>query len=67
MNFDSYEVNEDYEGEEMLDVDFNGNDDLAIDYFSALNYYAEMLSEEDFDNLDTEKVLNGSIKVGGIN
>ena len=33
------------ESEEMLEVDFGGNDDLAIEY------YADMMVDEDIDNL----------------
>jgi hypothetical protein len=40
----SYEV-EEVEEEETLECDFDGNDDLAIQYF------ADMMSEEDFENV----------------
>jgi hypothetical protein len=49
MGIDSYDL---IEGEEMAEMDFGGDDDKAIDYYSK--YYSDIMTDEDIEDLEIQ-------------
>ena len=49
MGIDSYDL---IEGEEMVEMDFGGDDDKAIDYYSK--YYSDIMTDEDIEDLEIQ-------------